>query len=112
MSYNISKELFETVMNIKINKLQVDDFNYIWINIDSAHFSRFDSINNFFFLCKKWSIGQKYYIWSFEGKDGAGYATPEEMSFSGNMNFQLNADSEQQAVFDVCQWILDNKGNK
>lgn len=37
MSYNISKELFENVMNIKINKLQVDEFNYIWINIDSTY---------------------------------------------------------------------------
>lgn len=106
----VSKELFEAVMNIKINKLEIDDFNYIWININSTDLSRFDSINNFFFKCKDWAIEQKYYIWSFEGKDGSGYATPEEISISDNMNFQLNADSEQQAVFDTCQWILDNKG--
>ena len=107
----VSKELFEAVMNIKINKLEIDDFDYIWINIDRTDLSRVDSINNFFFKCKKWAIEQKYYIRSFEGKDGSGYATPEEISISGDMNFQLNADSEQQAVFDACQWILDNKGN-
>lgn len=42
-TYIISKELFKTIYNIKINKIEVDEFDYIWINIESNTLSRFDS---------------------------------------------------------------------
>ena len=116
MSYNISKELFENVMNIKINKLQVDEFNYIWINIDSTYFSRFDSINNFFFLCKEWVNKNGYRLLSRPISDLIVYEESyhcdvHKLNVMWDDKYEsFGGKSEQQAVFDACEWIL-NKGN-
>lgn len=112
MSYNISKELFEAVMNIKINKLQVDEFNYIWINIDSTHLSRFDSINNFFFLCKDWANKNEYRLLngSHDYNNRIICFIYKDFDYMGDYEEEFKSDSEQQAVFDACQWIIDNKG--
>jgi hypothetical protein len=116
MSYNISKELFEAVMNIKINKLQVDEFNYIWINIDSTHLSRFDSINNFFFRCKKWAKSNGYRLLSGSQSnlmlcEESHHCDAHKSTIMWDDKYEsFGGKSEQQAVFDACQWIIDNKG--
>lgn len=113
----ISKELFEIIYNVKISKLEVDEFSYIWVNIDSEHLSRFDSINNFFFKCKDWAYNKGYYLASNRYSDGAccQYFTEDsrECDECGEVKtITIHADSEQQAVFNVCQCILENKTTK
>lgn len=104
----ISKELFEEIYNIKINKIEVDDFGYIWINIESDTLSRFDSINNFFFKCNDWAIksNPKYMLLS-------GYRICQIHKNNGNGIFKLLKEfhnlKQKQALFDSCQWILENK---
>lgn len=104
----ISKELFETIYNIKIKRIEVDEFEYIWINIESNTLSRFDSINNFFFKCTDWAfkLKQKYVLLS-------GYRTCQIHKDNENGSFILlktfNNIKQKQALFDSCQWILENK---
>lgn len=108
----ISKELFENIYNIKVNRIQIDEFHNVWIDIDSNHLSRFDSVNNSFFKCKDWANKQGYRLLSgshdynnkiicyiYKGYD-----------YIGDFDELFVAESEQQAVFDACQWILENKG--
>lgn len=113
----ISRELFEAVANIKINKLENDDFGYIWINIDSNELSRFDSINNFFFMCKDWALEKGHYLASNKYPGGAccQYFTEDTVSCSECYELKsitIHADSEQQAVFDACQIILEGRNIK
>ena len=117
MSYNISKELFEAVMDEKVtteisispyyneingceeNDLILINYNFVWI-----------PLNTFFFKCKEWALEQGYILES-SFKDTSicvvyriindGWSKTKETSFSRS--------SEQQAVFNACQWLLDNK---
>lgn len=111
----VSKELFEAVMNVKINKLEIDNFDYIWINIDRTDLSRVDSINNFFFKCMNWSWSREcLLIISPQGnnfKDKPFYKVKIMNNAEYIKTFTDMKLSQQQAVFDACQWILDNKGN-
>lgn len=119
MSYKISKELFEKVMNVKlttdlsiapyyneVNGCEEEDlilinYNFIWIPLDT-----------FFFKCKEWAFEQAYQLEScktnklLEGnKFESIYMCGGFYQYSVIQNFY--ASSEQQAVFDACQWIMD-----
>ena len=109
MSYNISKELFEKVMNVKlttdlsiapyyneVNGCEEEDlilinYNFIWIPLDT-----------FFFKCKEWAYNKGYIIKT----DIAGEWELYNFKNGGIFDTQ-NSSSEQQSVFDACQWILD-----
>lgn len=134
MSYNISKELFEKVMNVKlttdlsiapyyneVNGCEEEDlilinYNFIWIPLDT-----------FFFKCKEWAIkenrenkiinnGDHFYInhigsWMigyFENYQcDVGYRGKNKDETFADLTKHFTADSEQQAVFDACMYILD-----
>ena len=126
MSYKISKELFEAVMNVKlttdlsiapyyneVNGCEEEDlilinYNFIWIPLDT-----------FFFKCKEWAFEKSYgkhttmntmydlrtrtrnrVDWSCDIVEDCG---------DGKTIKTIYANSEQQSVFNACQWILDNK---
>lgn len=105
MKYNISKELFETVIGEEFNSVNND---YIYMGIKNTKDSARISINDFFFLCKEWAIVNGFSIIS--GTDGLGQISAyiEELG-DGYRCKDFFSNSEQQAVFDSCQWILDNK---
>lgn len=121
MSYKISKELFEKIMNVKlttdlsiapyyneVNGCEEEDlilinYNFIWIPLDT-----------FFFKCKDWAFEQAYQLESCktnklleDNKFESIYMCGGFYQYSVIQNFY--ASSEQQAVFDACQWILNNK---
>lgn len=119
MSYNISKELFEAVMDEKVtteisispyyneingceeNDLILINYNFVWI-----------PLNTFFFKCKEWAFEQAYQLESCktnklleDNKFESIYMCGGFYQYSVIQNFY--ASSEQQAVFDACQWIMD-----
>ena len=64
--------------------------------------------------CKEWALSKGYYLASNKYSDGGccQYFTEDSnecASCGGVKSIIIHAESEQQAVFDVCQWILDNK---
>ena len=103
MSYNISKELFEEVMKNKIfysNDFHIDNNIISYVENDTW---KDISINDFFFKCKEWAYKQCNEIISYtEGCEI--YQTQLDEIVK-----EFYSDSEQQAVFDACQWILENK---
>lgn len=94
MKYNISKELFEEING---QKYSTRHFKSLLIPYDS-----------FFFKCKEWAIVNGFSIIS--GTDGLGQISAyiEELG-DGYRCKDFFSKSEQQAVFDGCQWILDIK---
>ena len=112
MSYSISKELFEAVMELKVAKIVVSnhmgDENRIHYSAMGREFSGSVLINAFFFKCKEW-LDIKY------SDDVVIYKN--EVLFIYNLYAEagifciesFEKDSIQQSLFDACQWILDNK---
>ncbi len=105
MEYKISKKLLEAIIGYKIIK-----------NLDNSYIYYKDNkfINDFFFKCKEWATKQGFCLTSqtylnkenLEGSCSFGYDVMmcpmyHEISFS-----------EQQAVFDACEYILKLKSNK
>ena len=114
MSYKISKELFEKVMNVKLTTdlsiapyydevngceewdLILINYNFIWIPLDT-----------FFFKCKEWLLDMLDIDISTKVSKKEVIV---ELYIKEIIDFNyFQSDSEQQAVFDACQWILDNK---
>lgn len=89
--YNISKELFEAVTG--------EDTG----NIFEVYYNPRIDINSFFFKCKKWALKQGYHLVSCTDK-----CHIQKKQVSMDMHIKtLMSDSEQQAVFDACQYILE-----
>ena len=106
MSYNISKELLNEVIG---DVVEIGSYNYSEIELNIQHYS-FKEWNRFNIYelahkCKEWALEQGY---NFKAYD----KHYDVMKFDG-YNFkclaEFEADSEQQSVFDACQWILENK---
>lgn len=110
MSYKISKELFEAVMKCKINNYGFGTSN-IGIRVVTEMFDEIlITYNDFFFKCKEWAYNQnkQYYIESGYTK----YDSYAKVWFDGGRNKEFKSNTEQQSVFDACQWILDNKDKR
>ena len=105
MSYKISKELFEKVMKVELAGFSINEENVIGYTFNKIGYFEI-SVDTFFFKCKEWALNEGYWLMTWKHKIGAGCKI-----FSGHLNIRvderLDADSEQQAVFDACQWILD-----
>ena len=125
MGYKISKELLSSVLGVNILEYTQTTrnvyFSYTKDNITYTGFSI--NIHELADKCKKWALACKYTITPIvilSGKDYLRYIL-EVKSFH-NPSIDRKAftyfrhctpkvyNSEQQAVFDACQWILDNKG--
>ena len=86
--------------------------------------SSFDKpIDSFFFMCKYWALKQKYTITPIVILSGKNYLkyildvrsfhnpSIDRRAFVYFRDYRPKIyNSEQQAVFDACQWILDTKG--
>ena len=100
MSYKISKELFEKVMKVELAGFSINEENVIGYIFNKIGYFEI-SVDTFFFKCKEWLIGRGYDNWS-------GYHENEYFCYVKTKGTFIS-NSEQQAVFDACQWVLDNK---
>ena len=102
----ISKELLSEVLGINIKRV---------INLSSANKVHYDgergmdtiNIYELAHKCKEWAKVQQYPIGSLVGSQCNIASFPE--SISGACFY---ADTEPEAVYKACQWILDNKDLK
>lgn len=109
MNYKISKELFEAVMSLKViefycrNEIQYYPADKERVRcIDWIPALSSCEYNDFFFKCKEWAYNQGYIIYS--STKSCSMFKKEAQLYCSNENIQ-----EQQKIFDVCQWILNNK---
>lgn len=108
---NISEELFYEIVDDKYEELtEVSDAIYSIHHNMIANMRR--SFNDFFFMCKKWALGQGYKILTDSGEN------TEDLSCAIVCNqkksevyvyYEDYQGTEQQATFNACQWILENK---
>jgi hypothetical protein len=111
--YKISKDLFEAVFGVKIMVLSIVgrrnskfiQYAYGYTGVHTL------SVNDFFFICKDWVLRSHSIINSSalcipDINDGKPFYQCQIYKDSREKSF--NSDSEQQAVFDACEWIINN----
>lgn len=110
MKYEISKELFEEVMGFKTKSINISRYIF-WEMDDEYKPNNGIPTDTFFFKCFDWAY-KNGYILSFCTNDLSRLlrysCLAEPMDNSSNYKEILSHDAHQ-TVFDVCQWILDNK---
>lgn len=118
MEYNISRELFESVIGIKVSNdmYEVND-TVVRYHVESKEFSITREtmlINDLFFKCFDWAYENGYTL-SFCTNDLSRLlrygCLAEPIDNSSNYK-EILSHNAHQTVFDVCQWILDNKVKK
>ena len=121
----ISKELFESIYDMKINRLEVDEYSNIWIDIDSKHLSRFDSLNNFSFKCKQWAWDNGYQIRSSfrsvtmdsrpygELIDCTAIDVPDGIVYNMIATYGAEDDeTEIDVIIRLSEWVLEKLNDK
>lgn len=113
--FEISKKLFEAIFGVKITILSIVgrknskfiQYAYSYTGVHAL------AVNDFFFMCKEWAELKNLSLISGRyGTTDEYFCEISEPLDEDTMNI-LYADSEQQAVFDACHWVLlENKGNK
>ena len=112
----ISKELFEAVIDDKVKYycVDVDEIEYDYESFDRQN-PLIMAVNDFFFKCKEWASKKGCILFS-KTRLSSSLASCyfDVMGFNDyedDFKNDFRAESEQQAVFDACQWILENKRN-
>ena len=102
----VSKELFETVQGSKFGgdvKVVIED-DMVKYSVMDASVSV--SLNDFFFMCKKWAEFKCYIIKSYSYNGGLGFTEVQWMSPENKVVKFEYKENEYQAVFDACEYIL------
>lgn len=131
--YTISTQLAKAIFNIgdffykdsPTESVQIEN-GIITYTVGKSSFEK--PVDSFFFMCKDWALRQGYMLSS--GLETCsyrkvqyfclqtnyvilGYSNRKSSPLVPNPNPRLEtviSHSEQQAVFDACQWILNIKG--
>lgn len=102
----VSKKLFETVQGSRFGgeaQVKVDD-EMVEYYVTGASVSV--SLNDFFFMCKKWAEFKCYIIKSYSYNGGLGFTEVQWMSPENKVVKFEYKENEYQAVFDACEYIL------
>ena len=93
----ISKELFNEVTNSKCHEVFIkDEFIIAHSNLGM----KMVNIYEFVFMCKEWVNKQEY--WANSGYDNKYYCMLRDMPD----NQWFYADTEVEAIFKACEWVL------
>lgn len=113
-NYTISKELVEAVLDLKgyITSVNVVGNNIEYYGTHEMYPPKLytESIDTFFFKCKKWAKDKGHFLHSYPIKNSK-YMCAFGYDIMMCPAYAEESDTEQQAVFDACQWILENKFN-
>lgn len=101
----ISKELFETVYNCDITTDK---------DMLEAYERLKTSVNDFFFDCLTWINKQNLFIVIYPIHKEFDFILFDikDTQFKHPIFQGYHKESVQQALFDACEWILDNKDNQ
>lgn len=110
----ISTELLSEVLKLSVKKHSLLNKQSNMINItyyphDTLIYTDYMPINIYQLAhkCKVWALEQGYSVMSRTRLFGGWVC--ELMTDYGVEDIQFDADTEPEAVFKACQWILDNK---
>jgi hypothetical protein len=107
-------ELLSEVMGIHIyRRKKVAQTSVIRYEFDDIGERRDSSINIYelMHLCKEWAYTKNYFLFSGYGAVSASCEVNHRTASLGKINPQeiVLADTEPEACFLACQWILENK---
>lgn len=111
--YNISTELINTVLDEDIKDIYFAPNGRFFETWNGERDNRVNT-SEFFFMCKEWANKQGYRLLngSHDYNNQIICNIYKDFDYIGDYCEQIESESEQQAVFDACQWILENKGTK
>jgi len=101
----ISKELLSEVLNVKVISIEVytNGVDYYEEHGSTIHIN----IHELTHKCKEWALTQNYIIKSFISDKG--YAIIETKVGKDEIIDLKISNTEPEAIFKACQWILENK---
>ena len=119
----ISKELFKEVLG--------NDYNprfYEWAEVVDNNFCTYYDCGNYDSqgrptglgyeiniyelanICKKWADKNNFLVYSTSGDNSSAESYVSSLfDLAGTNNKYFRADSEPEAIFLACKWVLDNK---
>lgn len=122
----ISKELIENVLNCEIKDFKIFGYDLMYyekalfrvncqgqISKDRDSICRAINICEFAFKCKEWAENKGYIIFS-KNKECLIYSIDEVYDVIECLNQYedyFDSDTECEAIFKACEWILDNEKN-
>ena len=106
---NISKELINAVLNVEIKDVYFAP-NGMFFETQNEIGDNREYTNDFFFKCKEWAASKGFELFSTRLRDKKRIAYNCSLYGYYGDEEDFNSTSEQQAVFDACQWILKNMG--
>lgn len=112
--YNISRELINAVLNEDIKDIYFAPNGRFFETWNEERDDRVNT-NDFFFMCKEWASRKGYILFSKTRLNSSLASCYFDVmglhDYEDDFKNDFRAESEQQAVFDACQWILENKRN-
>ena len=114
----LSEELLSEVLGIKNLVYEVSiggtEIHYGCIKTGE---NGFINIYELAHKCKQWALNQEYYfsVYSFNFSGNTEQEHRIRLLKGNNIAYYGNdscSETEQEAIFKACQWILENKGNK
>lgn len=111
--YTISTQLAKAVFNIgdffykdnPIESVKIEN-GIITYTVGKSSFDK--PVDSFFFMCKDWAITNDWILLSTKFEK-SGFCRIDKLN--GGMSIhRVITNSEQQAIFDACQWLIDIKG--
>ena len=113
----ISKELFEAVIDDKVKYycVNVDEIEYDYESFDRQN-PLIMVVNDFFFKCKEWASTKGYILFSKTRLSSSLASCYFDVmgfhDYEDDFKNDFRAESEQQAVFNACQWIYEQQKEK
>ncbi len=113
----ISKELLSEVLGFSIGNCWNDGVLIVWKEDGMSDINIYELAHK----CKEWANSFGYDLYSHRFDANASYSyldldikgiyrDCEVWRFSGNYLEEFEGDTEAEAIFKACQWILDKKG--
>lgn len=118
MGYPLSRNINECGITrvIGLNESDSDgslDLDFGYQGLESSH-SRYINVYQLSHKCKEWALLNGFEIYSKKTKYKGVAKIKKYINGSKRKNLICCkiANTEIKAIFDICQWILDNKDNK
>ena len=113
MKYEINKELINAILDDEIKDIYFAPNGRFFETWNGVIDNRVN-INDFFFMCKEWANKNEYRLLtgSHDYNNQIICNIYKDFDYIDDYCEQIKSESEQQAVFDACQWILENKVTK
>jgi len=102
----ISKELLSDVLEEKVVRVHImENMTYIYfLDSNQEYFMNIHELAN---KCKEWASIKGFRLTSFQDLEDGCCEVSESISYPPCLFSQI-CKTEAEAIFEACQWILDN----